>query len=134
MDEIVQNIYSFAKKIFNLKKKLSEADRQKRNDIANYLDTVSGLLQEIHDSLKIDIVPHGKCKEFEHYAKKMPKVITKQIVEDVQKLSDMLLEADKVLWEELNVAEDKARELRKMDEAAGWLRGTANTIRAGGKP
>jgi len=137
MVDIVQNIWSVAKKLFSLRKKLSEADRQKRIDIAEYLDTVSSILQEVHDSLKNDIVPHGKCKELDHYAKKMPTVITKDMVEDVQELSDMLLEAHTVeddLWEYLNSAEDKVRELQKIEEAAGWLRGMATTIRAGGKP
>lgn len=137
MVDIVKNILSVAKALFRFRKKLSEADHQERLKIAEYLDKVSSVLKEVHDSLKNDIVPHGKCKELEHHAKNMPNVIPKKIVEDVQELSDMLLAAHTVehdLWEELNEADDKAQELQKIDEAAGLLRGIATTVRAGGKP
>lgn len=134
---IIKDIIDVAKALFGVKESLAKADKQKRDEMADYFQAVSVCLAATYEKLSEDEVPHGRCAELAQYAELLPKVLEGFIeISKAEELSNYLARSHAVegLWEEFNANPDKKKELPTIAEASGIFLALSNTVRAGYKP
>ncbi len=136
MISIIKDIIDVAKALFGLKDSLAKADKQKRDEMADYFQAVSVCLADTFEKLSENKVPHGRCTELAEYAKYLPEVVKGFIEESkANELSDILLRSHEVegLWEEFNAKHSKKKQLPSIAEASGIFLALSNSVRAGYK-
>jgi len=134
---IIKDIIDVAKALFGVKENLAKANKQKRDEMADYFQAISVCLAGTYEKLSANEVPHGRCAELAAYAESMPKVIEGFVDENKAKeLSDLLLRSHRVegLWEEFNENPEKQKDLPVIAEASGIFLALSNSVRAGYKP
>jgi hypothetical protein len=134
---IIKDIIDVAKALFGVKENLAKANKQKRNEMAEYFQAISVCLVGTYENLLENEVPHGRCGELAEYARSMPKVIEGFVHDDKAiELSELLLSSHKVegLWDQFNENPEKKKDLPVIAEAAGIFLALSNSVRAGYKP
>ncbi|MCD6596569.1 MAG: hypothetical protein J7L04_02705 [Bacteroidales bacterium] len=137
MISIIKDIIDVAKALFGLKDSLAKANKQKRDEMADYFQAVSVCLKATYEKLSEDEVPHGHCAELGEYALSLPKVLDGFIEEDkALELSNRLERSHSVegLWVEFNTNPSKKNQLQSIAEASGIFLALSNSVRAGYKP
>ena len=134
---IIKDIIDVAKGLFGFRDSLAKAQKDKRDQMADYFHAVSVCLAATYEALISNVVPHGRCAELASYADSLPKVV-KGFIEDrkAQELSDLLKRSHSVegLWEQFNANPEKRKELPTIAEASGIFLALSNSVRAGFKP
>ncbi len=134
---IIEDIIDVAEALFGLRDSLSKAQKEKRDQMADYFQGVSVCLAATYEALTADVVPHRRCAELSLYADSLREVV-KGFIEDSKawKLSDLLGRSHLVegLWEDFNADPVKRKELPVMAEASGIFLALSNSVRAGLKP
>ncbi len=72
---IIKDIVDVAKALFGVKESLAKADKQKREEMADYFHAVSICFAATFEKLSEDEVPHGRCAELSEYAESLPKAV-----------------------------------------------------------
>jgi len=137
MISIIKDIIDVAKALFGLKDSMAKADKQKRDEMADYFQAVSVCLAATYEKLSEDEVPHGRCFELGQYAQSLPKVIEGFIDKDkALELSGRLERSHAVeaLWGEFKANPEQKNELPSIAEASGIFLALSNSVRAGYKP
>ncbi len=137
MISIIKDIIDVSKALFGLKDSLAKANKQKRDEMADYFQAVSVCLAATYEKLSEDEVPHGRCAELGQYAVSLPKVIEGFIDEDkALELSNRLERSHEVetLLGELHANPEGKNELPSIAEASGIFLALSNSVRAGYKP
>ena len=137
MVTIVKDILEVAKALLGMKESMQKANKQKRDEMADYFKSISVCLDETYKSLAAGAVPYGRCAELRHYGEILPEVV-KNYVEDKRawELAEMLKRSHKVegLWEQFNIDPEKAKDLPVILESSGLFLAISNSIKAGYKP
>jgi hypothetical protein len=137
MISIIKDIIDVAQALFGFKGALAEADKQKRDEMADYFQAISVCLAGTFESLSQDEIPHGRCAELGAYADSLSKVLD-GFVDGARadELSEMLARSHSVeeLWSEFNENPDKKSQVSTIAEASGIFLALANTVRAGHTP
>ena len=131
--EIIETLLKIAKQLFGLKSELMQAKKERKVKIAAYLENVAITITEVATELRLGNVPHGKCAEMGGHTELLQETIGDLI--DKQKLEDLtsyLKTAEDVesIAIELDNAKESEKEIAKLDEAAGWFRALAASIKA----
>lgn len=137
MLSIIEDIIYVAKALFGAKESFAKANKQKRDEMAEYFRDISACLAATYEKLLEDEIPHGRCAELAQYADSLPKVVEGFIENSKAKeLSKMLARSHAVegLWERFNVSPGKKKQLQSIAEASGILLALSNTVKAGYKP
>ena len=130
---MIDTILNVAGRLWELRKALMRARRERRDRIATYFERISKCLGEVSAELKANQVPHGKCAELQTYARMLPDTIGDQIMKaEAHQLAQDLESAHEVelLLYQLGSSPDRDEELAKLDQAAGVFMALANTIKA----
>jgi hypothetical protein len=134
---IIKDIIDVAKALFGFRDSLAKAQKEKRDQMADYFHGVSVCLAATYEGLTSNVVPHGRCAELSSYADSLPEVVKGFIEESkAQELSHLLKRSYRVegLWEEFNANPEKRKELPIIAEASGIFLALSNSVRAGFKP
>ena len=134
---IIKDIIDVAQALFGVKDSLANADKQKREEMADYFQALSVCLAATFEKLSEDKVPHGRCAELSEYAKTLPKVVEGFVEKSkAEELSQLLARSHAVegLWEEFNTNPVKKKELPTIAEASGIFLALSNTVWAGHRP
>jgi len=129
---MITDILTIARTLFSLKGDLAKARRDRRDRIADYFDGISKTVGEVADSLKRREVPHGKCAEMAAYADMLPATVGDELgAEKAETLAKQLKDAHEVelLFSEVG-GPDADNKIAQLEEASGWFRATATSIRA----
>ena len=131
--EIIEAILLVARELFGLRVNLENAKRERRERIAQYLETIATTLSEVATELRLGRVPHGKCAEMGGHADLLHETIGNAIdTERVRELASVLKGAHEVeqIYYELDNARGSDTEIAKLDEAAGLFRALAASVKA----
>ena len=137
MVNIIKDIIDVAKALFGLKESLAKANKEKREEMANYFSSISTCLAETYEKLSDNIIPHGRCAELLTYAESLHDTVGNFISDQkANELSQLLARSHSVegLWEEFNANPEKRNELHLIAEASGIFLALSNSIHAGYKP
>lgn len=130
---VVGDVLSVARTFFGLKEQFIKSQRDQRDRIADYLDTLSTTVSEAATELRLGTIPHGKCAEMGTHAELLSEVIGDTI--DANRLNDLstaLKAATDVerIYYELEGTANSDSEIAKLDEAVGLMRALVAFIRA----
>ena len=131
---IIKDIIDVAKALFGFRDSLAKAQKDKRDQMANYFHAVSLCLAATYEDLSSNVVPHGRCAELSSYADSLPYVVEGFIEKNkAEELSHLLKRAHCVegMWEQFNANPEKGKELPVIAEASGIFLALSNSVRAG---
>jgi len=116
--------------------RLRSAERQRRMDMAEVFEQISGCLTDVSQEIRAGRVPHGRCSELFFYAKALPDKIRKELGNDeAERLGSTLRSAYDVEGVAVrllqDVQTDKGTYLKEIEEASGQFRALANLVRLG---
>ena len=135
--------------LFKLRGAMNSARRDRRDRVAQYLEELSRLLEEVADRLMNGESPKGTCAQLHVYATSLPDVIRDELGEaelgGMASLDELALSLDagEALWDpsvgerlpknfedELLRPIDREQEVAQLYEAAGTFRAVAVSLRA----
>jgi hypothetical protein len=130
---IVGDILTAASKASELSNRAVQARRERRDRAAAHFDGIAATVEEVVDILRSDGFPAAACERLHQQAVGLP-AATEDVIghTDAHDLADLLDRAHGVrqLAYELDDNADRARELIRLERAAGMLRGVADNLRA----
>ena len=131
--EIIETLLRVAKQLFGLKSEFDKATPERKVKIAAYLENVAKTVSEVAIELRLGNVPHGKCAEMGGHTELLQETIGDSIDKiKLKQLTSYLKAAEQVesVAIELDSAKDSEKEIAKLDEAFGWFRALAASIKA----
>ena len=113
---------------------LRHAEQQRRIDMGELFERISGCLTAVSSEIRQGRVPHGRCSELFEYAEALPDKIRKELGDDkADQLGRTLLSAHNV---ELVAAKlhqglqaERGRCLAEIDQASGKFQALANLVK-----
>ena len=133
----IKDIIDVAKALFGLRDSLAKAEKEQRDQMAEYFHAVSVCLAGTYEGLAADQVPHGRCAELAIYAESLPKVVEGFIEGNkALELSNLLQRSHRVegLWEQFNADPEKKKDLPVIAEASGIFLALSNSVKTGYRP
>jgi hypothetical protein len=126
-------VLAFAQELLELKEKLTNAKKNRREKIAGYLEAIANTSDEMLSLLKSNQAPHGPFKKIKIYKQQLPQIIGKSLPEENITALDY--------WLDVQVtALDYLRDFKNPDyrnsieveftETSGMLRALAESLRA----
>jgi hypothetical protein len=130
-----KRLHEVSRSLSRESERLRRAQRERRMDMANLFEHISGCLTTASGEIRGGRVPHGKCSELFAYARHLPDKIRQELGDDeAERLGNMLRSAfnvEGVAMRLPNVPAEKEPYLTEIDEAAGEFQALANLVRLG---
>ena len=134
MSVIIETLLSVGKALFGLRGELAKARKDRKKDVADFIDTIARTIDDAAVSLRQNQYPGGKCAELFAHSQQMEAAIGDLIGEArARELAAQLQEIWEIerLFGELSAdtPPERTRKLSVLDEAAGQFRATAAFVR-----
>jgi len=132
--EIIEILLSAGKALFGLRDKLATARQGRKQVVAEFITTIGQTMEDVSAALRQGIYPSGKCAEMKLHAENLVAAIGDLTGKaEATKLADQLKEVWQIeqIYGKLTLSspEEREKNLRKLDEAAGLFRATAAFVR-----
>ena len=137
MLDIFKTILDVAKSLLGMSDQLRAGERQRRQDMADLFQKISGCLVAVSTEIRTGGVPHGRCAELEQYAHALPSLVEAELGSArADELGQTLHSAYNVESVAMNLQRvhdtgERERHLAQIDEAAGKFQALANLVRVG---
>jgi hypothetical protein len=134
MSAIIDTLLSVGKALFGLRGELAKARKDRKKDVADFIDTIAQTIDDTAISLRQAQYPGGKCAELFAHSKQLEAAIGDLIGQPKAiELATQLQEIWEIerLFGELasDTPPERTRKLSVLDEAAGQFRATAAFVR-----
>ncbi len=137
MLDIFKTILDVAKSLLGMSDQLRSAERQRRMDMAELFEKISGCLAAVSSEIRAGRVPHGRCSELLQYGEALPDKVREELGEDRAKnLGSTLRSAYNVErvamgLQHVHEAAEKEPYLKEIEEASGKFQALASLVRVG---
>ena len=134
---IISGLSGFAHLVDASAQNLQAASRERRNEIAQYLNEIHGLLIDAHKVLEQGEIPHGMCEEILESGKRLIKTIGDAVdPDDIDALREQLETAYRVEYLLVDIIdpEERAMTLAELERASGTFRAIARSLQASPPP
>lgn len=130
----IATLLDVAQKLFGLRGVLSQAKKNRKVEVADFLGGIAQVLEETSASLRGGVYPHGACQQLLVFAQAMEAAIGDLIgAAQASVLSQSLLSVWQIeqLFGQLGSLSSADREtnLAALDQAAGLFRATSAVVR-----
>jgi 3-deoxy-D-arabino-heptulosonate 7-phosphate (DAHP) synthase class II len=134
---IAETLFKVAKELFGIFTTLDEKRLQRTIRVADYFSNLAQIIEDTSAFLKKGEYPHGECENLRIHAQMMTEKIKDIIGENVaEKYAAKVMavwEIEQMHAELIGVDEDERnRQLKILDEAAGYFRAVAAHLRVTG--
>jgi len=134
MDGIVGTLLDVGLKLFGLRGELSKARQARKQQVADFLNSIGKNIEDASTSLKQGIYPHGTCQMLLTHSQQIESSIGDLVGnQQAAELGSQLHEVWQIerLHSELGSQpqEERKRNLQVLDQAAGLFRATAEIVR-----
>lgn len=134
MSAIIDTLLSVGKALFGLRGELAKAKKDRKRDVAEFIDKIAKTIDDTAASLRVDQYPGGKCAELFAHSQQMEAAIGDLIGPlKARELASQLQEIWEIerLFGELksDTGVERSRKLSVLDDAAGQFRATADFVR-----
>jgi len=135
IERIFNKILETANSLLEKSGVLGRADRQRRMDMAQLFENISGCLTAVSHEIRAGRVPHGKCGELLGYAEELPKKIREELGNDrAEELGRTLgsaynVEGVAMGLQHVGNAAEKEPYLKEIEEASGKFQALANLVK-----
>ncbi len=134
MPGIIGTLLDAGLKLFGLRGELSKARKDRKREVADFLNAIAKNIADTSASLKQGVYPHGSCQILLSHSQQLVGAIGDLIGEtEATALASQLKEVWEIerLYGELSskTPEEKQRSLHVLDQAAGLFQATADIVR-----
>jgi len=134
MSAIIDTLLSVGKALFGLRGELAKARKERKETVADFMDTLAQTIDDTVASLRIQQFPGGKCAELFAHSQQLSAAIGDLIgIAKAEELAAQLQEIWEIerLFAELqsDAPPERERKLLVLDAAAGQFRATAAFVR-----
>ena len=134
MADIIGTLLDVALKLFGLRDSLSKARRERKQEVADFLNSIAKNIEDASASLKQGIYPHGTCQILLLHSQQMVPAIGDLVgVPQATELGNQLREVWEIegLHAELGSkpSQERRRSLHVLDQSAGLFKATADLVR-----
>jgi len=134
MADIIGTLLDVALKLFGLRGKLSGARQARKKEVADFLYAIAKNIEDVSESLKQEIYPHGTCQILLSHSNQMEQaigdLIGKQEAIDLGKQLRQVWEIENLHREfDPKPEQERKRSLHVLDQVAGLFRATGDIVK-----
>ncbi len=134
MSVIIDTLLSVGKALFGLREELAKARKERKQDVATFIDALAGTIDATAASLRASDYPGGRCAELFAHAQQLDAAIGDLIgharAAELAAQLQQIWEIERLFGElQADTPAERSRKLSVLDVAAGQFRATAAFVR-----